>query len=243
MQTLMDLHTHTVASVHAYSTLTENAREAKKNGLEILGVSDHGYGMHNTTLKPYWSNLRVLPAYLEGVRILKGIEMNIYNQEGLLFEEREFDRVDYVIASLHLNAFDWEGKERDEMTEFTDAYVHAIERYPEINIIGHPDDQRIPVDYEKLVRACKEHHVALEVNCASLDPSGFRQNARENQKHYLSLCKDQGVPIIINSDAHMSVHVGVHQRALALLEEIDFPEELVINTAWSKLESLLGYAL
>ena len=36
MQALMDLHTHTLASVHAYSTLTENAREAKKN---VLGSS------------------------------------------------------------------------------------------------------------------------------------------------------------------------------------------------------------
>ena len=42
LRALMDLHTHTLASGHAYSTLKENLEEAKKMGLEVLGTSEHG---------------------------------------------------------------------------------------------------------------------------------------------------------------------------------------------------------
>lgn len=240
MHALMDLHTHTLASVHAYSTLTENAREAKKNGLEILGVSDHGYGMPHTTLSAYWGNLSVIPPYLEGVRILRGIEMNICDMQGSLFEEKLIGKTDYIIASLHGNIFDF-GEKRAE--DFTTVFVKAIERYPEINILGHPDDARYPIDYEVLVKACKEHNVAMEVNCSSLDVSGFRENAEANQRRYLPLCKKYEVPIIVNSDAHMSTGVGDFSLAETLLDELDFPEELIINTSWDKLESLLGFAI
>ncbi|WP_071705292.1 phosphatase [Murdochiella vaginalis] len=240
MHALMDLHTHTLASVHAYSTLTENAREAKKNGLEILGMSDHGYGMPNTTLPVYWMNLSVIPPYLEGVRILRGIEMNICDMQGSLFEEDVIGKTDYIIASLHGNIFDF-GKTR--ATDFTSVYVKAMERYPEINILGHPDDARYPIDYEVLVKACKEHNVAMEVNCSSLDPNSFRKNAEENQRCYIPLCKAYEVPIIIDSDAHMSTAVGDFTAAEELLKELDFPEELIINTSWDKLENLLGYTI
>ncbi|MDD7593247.1 MAG: phosphatase [Peptoniphilaceae bacterium] len=240
MQALMDLHTHTVASVHAYSTLTENAREAKKNGLEILGVSDHGYGMPHTTLPEYWHNIKVIPPYLEGVRILKGIEMNLYDMEGTLYEEELLDKVDYVIASLHLNTFK---DDPNAISDYTDVYVHALERYPQITIIGHPDDGHIPLDYERFVKACKEHHVAVEMNCSSLMPGAYRKNARENQKAYLELCREYDVPVIIDSDAHMSVHVGVFDRAYEVLSELDYPTENVVNFSWGRLEELLGRAL
>lgn len=240
MQALMDLHTHTLASVHAYSTLTENAREAKKNGLEILGVSDHGYGMKHTTFPEYWMNLDVIPAYLEGVRILRGIEMNLYNFDGKLYEDDLIGKTDYIIASLHGNTFDFGNKKHKD---YTQVYLKALERYPEINIIGHPDDGRYPIDYEEFIPACKEHHVAVEVNCSSLNGSGFRLDAEANQRVYLELCKKYQVPIIIDSDAHMSVHVGAFDVAEQLLQELEFPEELIINTSWDKLESLLGYAL
>ena len=45
MKILVDLHTHTIASGHAFSTLKENIDEAKKKGLRILGTSDHANSM------------------------------------------------------------------------------------------------------------------------------------------------------------------------------------------------------
>lgn len=240
MRLIMDLHTHTLASVHAYSTVTENAREAKRKGLEILGVSDHGYGMKHTTLPEYWFNLKVLPNYLEGVRLLKGIEMNICNHKGDLFEEDLLGKTDYVVASIHGNVFDYSW---GDTGDYTQAMVGAVERYPQINILGHPDDGRFPVDYERVMRACKENGVAVEINVASLKPDGFRQNTHENQKKYLKICKELEVPVIIDSDAHMSTWVGDFDLALEIIKEVDFPEELIVNTSWEKLEKLLGRSI
>ena len=36
LRELMDLHKHTLASGHAYSTMKENLEEAKKMGIEVL---------------------------------------------------------------------------------------------------------------------------------------------------------------------------------------------------------------
>ena len=38
---LTDLHTHTIYSGHAFSTISENAAEAARKGLEAIGMTDH----------------------------------------------------------------------------------------------------------------------------------------------------------------------------------------------------------
>lgn len=38
---LADMHTHTIASGHAYATLTEMCKEAVNKGLEIYGITEH----------------------------------------------------------------------------------------------------------------------------------------------------------------------------------------------------------
>lgn len=37
-----DLHTHTIASGHAFGTIWENARAAKDKGISVLAITDHG---------------------------------------------------------------------------------------------------------------------------------------------------------------------------------------------------------
>ena len=41
MKLLFDLHTHTLASGHAYSSLKENIEAARDKGLLAMGTSDH----------------------------------------------------------------------------------------------------------------------------------------------------------------------------------------------------------
>lgn len=237
---IMDLHTHSLASVHAYSTVTENARAAKAAGLEIMGISDHAYGMPNTTNRDYWLNIDVLPDYLEGVRLLKGVELNIKNHQGDLIEPDLFDRVDYAIASLHGHIFDRESGSR---TDFTDAYIHCLEKYPEVKILGHVDDGQYPSDYEALVDAVKDLGRTLEINNSSLGPDNYRVNSQENIRSILKICMDKEVPVILNTDSHIAPAVGDFTDTRAVLEELDFPEELIINTSWKKLEKLLGRSL
>ena len=77
MKIIADIHTHTIASGHAYSTLKENIEQASLVGLDFLGISDHTPGMPNTTCEGYFHNLKVIHNEINGIRILKGAEANI----------------------------------------------------------------------------------------------------------------------------------------------------------------------
>ena len=111
---------------------------------------------------------------------------------------------------------------------------------PDVNIIGHPDDSRYPVDYEKLVKAAKEKHVLLELNNTSLNPDGPRQGAFENDVKMLNICKELGVCISIGSDAHIKEGICEFDRAYKVIEDTQFPEELIVNSDYSLYESYIG---
>ena len=99
----------------------------------------------------------------------------------------------------------------------------------DVNIIGHPDDARYPVDFELVVPAAKEHHVLLELNNSSLKPDSSRKEPLPNDIRMLELCKKYKAQIIVDSDAHNVWEVGGHDYAYELLKAMDFPEELVVN--------------
>ncbi len=40
-----DMHTHTIASTHAYSTITENCQWAAKYGMKGIAMTDHAMKM------------------------------------------------------------------------------------------------------------------------------------------------------------------------------------------------------
>lgn len=51
----------------------------------------------------YFSNQRVLPEFIEGIRVLKGAEINILNFQGDVdLDPRSLSFLDYAIASIHL---------------------------------------------------------------------------------------------------------------------------------------------
>lgn len=224
MKSLLDLHTHTIVSGHAYSTLQENIESACKRELKFLGVSDHAPAMPGGPHLYYFSNLRILPKRINGVRILKGCEVNIINFDGEVdLPERELSMIDYAIASLHPPCI-----ECGDIHENTRAIINAM-AIPQVKIIGHPDDSRYPLNYKKIVAAAKEHGVLLEINNSSLGTESFREGAHENLTEMLKECKEQGVRIIMGSDAHVSYDIGNFRNSEKLLKEVGFPNELVIN--------------
>lgn len=159
-----------------------------------------------------------------------GCELNIIDYEGSVdLKETTQSRLDYGIASLHVPCC-----APGSVAENTNAYL-GVMKNPYVQIIGHPDDGRYPVDYDTLVSAAAQHHKLLEVNSSSLHPLSSRKGARERYLDMLGLCVRYQALIIIGSDAHCEADVGNHQRALALLEEIGFPQDLIVNTHVEKL--------
>ena len=226
----MDLHTHTVASGHAYNTLYEMARSASDKGIALMGSTDHAPKMPGTCHEFYFINFKVIPRNIYGTTILMGVELNILDFTGRVdLRKGLLEKMDYSIASLHEPCY-----KSGTSAENTRAYLGAIEN-PLIPIIGHPDDSRFPVDYDTLVSAAAENHTLLEVNSSSLHPLSARINAAENYRTMLELCRHYQASVIINSDAHTEADVGNHTRALELLKEVDFPEELIVNSSIQKL--------
>ena len=82
MKDILDLHTHTIASGHAYNTLYEMAQAAADNGLAVYGCSEHAPSMPGTCHEFYFTNFKVLPRVIRGVPVLMGAELNILDFEG-----------------------------------------------------------------------------------------------------------------------------------------------------------------
>jgi len=116
----------------------------------------------------------------------------------------------------------------------------ACMQHEKVFFVSHPDDSTFPLDYERLVQAAKQHHVALEVNNKSLRKPFESINCEENYANMLGLCKQYGVPIIVNTDAHDPSLVGDFAVAYRFLETRDFPEELILNCSVDRLKAFLG---
>jgi putative hydrolase len=233
MDYVLDTHCHTIVSGHAYSTLEEVVKKAADKGLELVAITDHAPGLPGGAHMFYFSNLHVVPNNMYGIEVLRGIEVNIISYDGNIdVDDYTLSRLDIVIASLHPPCLDFGNIEQN-----TNAVIGAMKN-PYVNIIGHPDDGRYPLDYDKVVKAARDYNVLLELNNTSLNPKGFRKGT-ENDKIMLEKCMELNVPIVLGSDAHISFDVGNFDNSIKLLEEINFPKELVVNTSKDKLKRFL----
>ena len=93
---------------------------------------------------------------------------------------------------------------------------------------------------DKHTRAAKEAHTLLEINNHSLAPQRKKSVARDNNLEILHLCKKYDVPTILGSDAHISFQIADYERLYPLLEETDFPEDLIMNYWPDKFFDYLG---
>jgi putative hydrolase len=229
MKYLADTHMHTVASGHAYSTMDDMVGVAKEKGLELIAITDHGPAMPDGAYDFYFHNSRVWPTYIDDVRVLKGIEISIMDLEGSLeMNPWVYDVLEIVIASFHPPAFMGGVTESVDIQTATKAVI-AMMQNRQVNIIGHPDDSRFPLDYCQVVQAAKDTNTLLEVNCSSLSPNSFRLGAKENCMTMLEQCVKRNVGIVVGSDAHYKTYVGNHEAGRNLLESIGFPTELIVS--------------
>ncbi len=234
-QSKVDVHTHTVASGHAYSTLTEMVTMAASRGLEILGITEHGPAIPGSCLPIYYTNLHVVPRMISGVRLLLGSEVNILDTRGTLdLDECTLDKLDIVIAGIHGRC--WQG---GTPAEDTQGMIAAIEN-PRVHIISHPVDGTAAIDIEAVVLAARDAHTLLEVNNHSLAPIRHFTKARDNNLELLRQCKRHDMPIILGSDAHITYQIAQYDRVLELVKEVDFPVEQILNYWPEKFFAFLG---
>lgn len=229
-----DTHSHTLASGHAYNTIMEMAKAASDKGLKLLAITDHAPMIPGAPKPIYFSNYYVVDREISGVQIMMGVELNVLDYEGTLdLPEKILKRQDITIASFHIQCY-----QPGDIEQNTAAMLGAMSN-PYVDIIGHPDDSAMPLDYERVVQKAAETGAIMEVNENSFRQKGLRQNCEENVLTYLAICKRKGVPVTMGSDAHYISRVGVHDYAESMLKKADFPEELVMNTSAEKLYTYL----
>lgn len=233
----IDTHSHTLASGHAYNTIREMAASASEKGLKGLAITEHSMRMPGTCHSYYFQNLRVVPRQMYGIELLLGTELNILSKTGEVDMTQELlAEMDIAIASMHHPCY--QGECSKEMV--TQAYLNVMKN-EYVDIIGHPDDGRFPVDFETMVREAKRTGTLLEVNNSSLRPEGFRLHAMENCRIMLEECKKQGAMVVLGTDSHVDVDIAEYPYAFRILKEVDFPEELVANTSLEKLKLSLKH--
>lgn len=235
---VLDLHTHTLVSGHAYGTIREMAQAAAEKGLEVLGITEHAPGIPGTVHPFYYTNLKAVPRELFGVTILNGCEINVLDEGELSLKDKYMTYMDYAIVGIHRQCYTDAGREKN-----TDNLIRCME-HPLVRFVSHPDDDHTPLNYERLVRAAKELNVALEVNENSLRKKpGSRINIRENYKTMLRLCLEHDVPVFVSSDAHDPTKVARFDVSRGMLAEAGYDESLVLNTSAEKLWAFLGHQL
>lgn len=236
MNMTADLHVHTVASGHAYSTILEMAKAAKARGLKVIAVTDHGPAMPGGPHPYYFGNLRSVPDTIGGVRILRGVEANILDPSGSLdLGDACLSGLDFVAAGIHPDT----GYSGRNARDNTRAVVNAMQN-PHVDMIVHPCSPGYPVDMEQLVMAAAHFGVILELNARSFSPYMIgRRDSWELCTYMGRLARKHGVHVAVNSDAHFSTEVGVVDQALAIARAADLTEEHIICANPARLANFL----
>lgn len=233
MEIKLDLHTHTSFSPHAYSTLMENITVAAERGLEAIAMTNHGMDTEDFSSDWHFGNFKHIPRVVKGVVVFTGVECSYTDVNANLdLQDWRLEKMDIVIASRHGGSF------ACDETNYCETLLNATKN-PYIDILGHIARTSFTLtdeEYDEIAKAAKENYKLVELNdnCFGKKVESFAVNS----KKLMLACKKNKTPIVVNTDAHFCTHVGDFARALKLLEEIDFDEELVMNTS---LEKFMGY--
>ena len=227
MKIIADLHTHTLVSEHSYSTVDEILNAAKDKGFLALAITDHGPASSDGAKSVHFKAMHSLPEYINGVRLLKGAEVNIIDYSGKLdLSSNILINLDFVIASYHEDAI-----QPINVKEHTNGYAEVIKN-KDVNCLGHVGNPRFQFDMDYIIKMCKDYNKLIEINSSSFT---VRPGSASICKDVALLCKKYGVNIVITSDAHSKYKVGDHTDAVNMLNDIDFPETLILNSDYDRL--------
>ncbi len=221
-----DLHTHTTASGHAYSTVLELVHSASSKGLELIAITDHGPACPGGPHEWHFMNLKIVPSVLDGVRILKGVEADLTpdTENGLDLDDDTLAKLDFVAVGLHPGT----GYDEASDAERTAAMVRAI-HHPLVDMITHPGNPSFPLDAEAVVSAAVEAGVIVEINNGSFEPSMSRSRDTSGEIEFARKAAELGAFVAITSDAHFCLHVGRFDNALRVAEDVGIAEENVVS--------------
>ncbi|MBI1903852.1 MAG: DNA polymerase/3'-5' exonuclease PolX [Planctomycetia bacterium] len=231
-----DLHMHTNQTDGA-ATLEEMVEAAKKRGLKYIAITDHSKrvtmanGLDGARLRRQWAEIDKLNDRVKGIKVLKGVEVDILEKGGLDLADDVLAEADWVVASLHYG----QNQPREKITK---RLLGALEN-PHVSAIGHPTGRLLErrsgydVDLDAVFAAAKEHKKILELNAnpARLDLDDVACAA----------AKEHGIPIVISTDAHSTQGLETIRYGVLQARRAGLTKEDVVNTRpWSGVMRLIG---
>jgi putative hydrolase len=173
----------------------------------------------------YWffSNQRILPRFLDGVAIIRGIESNIMNRAGEIDVHPSVDQnLDWVIASFHEPVF-----QPADKAAHTEALINVI-RGGRVDALGHLGNPNFDFDFDEVIACAAQHHVAIEINNSTLKGHS-RVGSVDRCYEIAKVAKAHGAYVTTGSDAHFCQDIGQLQLASELLENVGIAAEKVIT--------------
>lgn len=228
MKIIADLHTHTSVSTHALSSMNEMITQAQTIGLKTLAITDHAPAMPDSAHPWYFHTLLQLQQPLpNGYLVLRGVEANVMDVQGTIdMPEDIVKKLDWVIASTHYDCI------KPVNYEDATALWLNVAKNPYIDMIGHSEQKNYYYDYDLVTKAFAKYNKVVEINANSFYA---RPGNEANMKELALCCKKNGTKIAVNSDSHSIYKLGDFSSVIPLLEDIDFPEELIINASTKQL--------
>lgn len=213
----IDLHLHTVASGHAFSTVHDLILQSQRIGVEIIGIAEHGPSMVGAPHDGFFTmgeDIRRIS--IDKPKILFGCELNILSENGDVdLSPKIIEKLDFVLAGLHKYT-PYESNPKMPKMQNTKAIVNCIEKLSP-TIISHPISANFPVEIEPIVKAAAQRNVALEVN-ARLFRYSMTQELISAYANLINKVIEYNVYIVLSSDSHIWTDLG-DIRPLKLLQE------------------------
>ncbi len=233
-----DLHVHTKWSDgrHDIYTIVEAAR---KKGYQYVAVTDHtkglgvAHGLDEARFSEQGSLIDELNRNLVGFRVLKGAEVDIRADGSMDLPDAVLANLDIVVASVH-SGF------KQSQEQITQRILSAI-RNPFVNVIAHPTGRLIgereayALDMDAILREAARYGVAMEVNA-------YPERLDLNDGN-LRMAKGYGVPIMINTDTHITSHFdfinyGVSMARRGWVEKKDVLNALPYEQLMERLKAM-----
>src|SRR3989338_4055681 len=217
------------------NSIRELAEAAKKFGLEYIAITDHTQALAMTggndekRLLKQMGEIDKINKTLSGIKVLKGVEVDIKKDGSLDIEDEVLAQLDVVGASVHsyFNLLE---------TDQTKRIIRAMEN-PHVDILFHPTGRIVgrreayKIDIDAIIKAAKRTKTVLEANGS---------NRLDLKDEYIRRAIAAGVKIAIDSDAHSVdqfdfLEYGIAQARRGWCEKRD-----VINTRkWQDMLKLL----
>ncbi|HIJ55076.1 MAG TPA: PHP domain-containing protein [Deltaproteobacteria bacterium] len=215
----IDLHSHSLFSSCGLHTCVEMLNHAKKLGMTALAITDHGLTLDGRLNSSFFERLN---DPVPGIRLLKGVECNLLEEPGAIDCPKQFlPYMDIVLLGIHHNIQRGLGK-----AVYTEMLLQAIEENSFLDVLAHLNVAHYDVDFESVARAAMARGMVIEINNSKCLP---RKSSPEAIQQLILTCKKLLCPVIISSDAHALNEIGQDRMIRPILEDLDFPQELILN--------------